>query len=76
MRLRRVTLGDIPRDQQRWVLSGCPVYLVFAYDRDGMLRETRRGDNLKCSLAVFGWMLDRRWSRNVDLERDDEPRPW
>ena len=56
MRLRRVTLHDIPKDQEARVLSGCPVYRVFVTRADGSKVLNRRQNDVARSWALFGWM--------------------
>ena len=58
MKLRRVTLSDIPKTQERLVLSGSPVYRVFVRDSEGRPVVNQRRNDLVCSWALFGWMRD------------------
>ena len=62
MRLRRVTLHDIPKDQEARVLSGCPVYRVYVTRPDGSKVVDYWRNRVKRSWAVFGWMIDYRES--------------
>ena len=61
MRLRRVTLDDIPRDS-RGFLSGSPIYRVFLRDERGRL--VPKDDEVMRTWAVFGLMIDRKVRRD------------
>ena len=58
MRLRRVTLSDIPKDQEARVLSGWPLYRVYVTRPDGSKVVDYWRNQVKRSWAVFGWMID------------------
>ena len=58
-RFRRVTLDDIPLDQERMVLTGIPIYRVFCRDRrTGNYTINASGSGVRRSWAVLGWMYD------------------
>ena len=56
--IRRVTLSDIPKSQERLVLSGSPIYRVFVRDSEGRRAVNQRRNDFVRSWALFGWMRD------------------